>query len=265
MYSDVIITSAQNPRIKRLQKLLDKPAERRKENLVVIEGERECERAVSAGWKFKEVYWCAEKISSGRIKEIFSNPSTELVEVNAYVFEKIAQRDSTHGIVGIAVTQNTSLDSLAEKSNPFYLVVEGVEKPGNLGAILRTASAAGVDAVFVCDPRTDIYNPGVIRSSTGAIFSLPVIQITSESCLLFLKEKKIPVSAALVNGTKTYFEINWKGAAAMVFGTEDKGLSAFWQDACDNKVTIPMHGEMDSLNLSVSVAIMAFEAAKQRR
>lgn len=261
-----LITSAKNPRIKNLQKLTEKASERKEQNRVVIEGLRECERALESGWELTEIFWNPTELTEEKLNGLLlkSNEKPIINEVSDYIFEKIAYREKGHGILAIAVPHPKTFSDIPVKKDLFVVVLEAVEKPGNLGAILRTCDAAGVDAIIVCDPKTDIYNPNVIRSSTGAIFSVPVIVCENEECLKFIKSEKIISAAASDKASTNYYDCEMKGKFAIVLGTEDKGLSEFWINNCDVQVQIPMKGIVDSLNLSVSAAILIYEAARQR-
>ena len=184
--------------------------------------------------------------------------------VSDRVYEKIACRGGTEGVVAVMRAREISLQELHLSPAPLILVLESVEKPGNLGAVLRTADAAGADAVLVCDPLTDLYNPNLIRASLGAVFSVPTVACTSEEACAWLKAHGITILTAQLQDSRPYYETDMVRASALVFGTEDKGLSAFWRERADAHIRIPMAGRMDSLNVSVSAAILAFEAVRQR-
>ena len=181
------------------------------------------------------------------------------------MYEKIAYRESTEGVVAIVKARKNTLHDFAQKENPLYVVIEAVEKPGNLGAILRSADAAGVDGVIVCDPLTDLYNPNLIRASIGAIFTVPTVACTSEECIAWLKENKIQILTAQLQDSNLYYDVDMKKATAIVMGTEATGLTQQWRKAADKHIRIPMCGKLDSLNVSVSSAILMFEAIRQRR
>jgi len=189
----------------------------------------------------------------------------EQIEVSRAVFDKIAYREHPDGVLALAEAKTTTLDGLKLKENPLLMILEAVEKPGNLGAILRTADAAGIDAVIVCDPKTDIYNPNVIRASLGAVFTVPAAVTGTAAVIGWLKEKGIRSYAAVVGAKAGLWQADLKGPAALVIGAEHEGLTVAWQAAADEKLMIPMSGKIDSLNASVSAAIMAYEALRQRR
>jgi TrmH family RNA methyltransferase len=191
--------------------------------------------------------------------------------VTSQVYEKMAYRGSTEGIIAVAKCKDHSLSSLLtphfsllEKKNPLIVVLESVEKPGNLGAILRTAEAAGVDAVIVCDPLTDIYNPNLIRASIGGVFSVPIAVCDSKECIAFLKERGIRILTAQLQDSYEYYDYDMRRATAIVMGTESTGLTDQWREAADAHIRIPMLGRLDSLNVSVSAAILMYEAVRQR-
>jgi TrmH family RNA methyltransferase len=179
----------------------------------------------------------------------------------------MAYRESTEGIIAIAKYKEHNLSNLSIQSNrsPLIIVLERVEKPGNLGAILRTAEAAGVDAVIVCDPLTDLYNPNLIRASIGGVFSVPTVVCTSEECIGFLKANKINILTAQLQDSYEYYDYDMTAATAIVMGTESTGLTQKWREAADAHIRIPMLGRLDSLNVSVSAAILMYEAVRQRK
>ena len=250
-----ILTSPQNPKIKELLALETKSRERKARGLFVVEGRREFERALAAGFEPVTVF----------VREGEAETATADFVVNRSLYEKIAYREGTEGVVAVMRTRQTRLEDLQPSSAPLILVLEGVEKPGNLGAVLRTADAAGVDAVLVCDPLTDLYNPNLIRASLGALFSVPTVACTSEEAYAWLASRGIAVLTAQLQDSVLYYETDMVRSTALVFGAEDKGLSDFWRKRADAHIRIPMAGAMDSLNVSVSAAILAFEAVRQRK
>ena len=192
-----------------------------------------------------------------------------MIQVTAAVYEKMAYRGSTEGLIAVAKCKPHNLSiihyPLSINNNPLIVVLERVEKPGNLGAILRTAEAAGVDAVIVCDPLTDLYNPNLIRASIGGVFSVPTAVCTSEECIAFLKEHQIRILTAQLQDSYEYYDYDMTGATAIVMGTEATGLTDIWREAADAHIRIPMLGRLDSLNVSVSAAILMYEAVRQRK
>jgi len=239
------INSLQNKMVKQLQALRESR-----------------ERAFEAGVIFDKVFFVKGQ-EEALLKQL-SAKSIECVEVSDNVMEKIAYGERHEGIIALVNTPVLSLKDLKLSSHPLIVVLESLEKPGNLGAILRTCDGAGVEAVLVCDPKTDVYNPNVIRSSTGVIFSIPVVCESFEAIYSFLKSKKIKICAASPVATKLYTEVDFKGAWALVLGSEDKGLSDSWPVASDVTVKIPMNGLADSLNVSITAAIILYEALRQR-
>ena len=264
------ITSTQNPKIKHLLTLQQKSSLRREEGLFVVEGRREIIHCITAGYVIDSVFTISydDYVINIQVPYLTIMPSTPSVyEVSAKVYEKIAYRGSTEGITAIVKTKPHSLDQMAVKTSPtpLYVVLESVEKPGNLGAILRTADAAGIDGVIICDPLTDLYNPNLIRSSIGAVFTVPVATCSSEECIQFLKQNKVQILTAQLQDSALYYNQDMKCATAIVMGTESTGLTDIWRQAADAHIRIPMLGKLDSLNVSVSAAILIYEAVRQRQ
>lgn len=258
------ITSAQNPKIKRLLQLQQKSSERRKAGLFVVEGIREVERCVEKGYEINTIFYLNKPMAENVSGIIEKNKGIKLFEVSPTIYEKIAYRGSTEGIIAEVKTKDKTLNDLNLSENPLFVVLESVEKPGNLGAILRSADAAGADALIVCDPLTDLYNPNLIRNSTGAIFSVPCVACTSEECIKFLKENNIQILTAQLQDSELYYDTDMKRGTAIVMGTEATGLTDIWRKAADAHIRIPMLGIADSLNVSVSAAILLYEAVRQR-
>ena len=257
---ELIITSTQNARVKHIVALQQKSSLRREEGLFVVEGQREIEHCIACGYEVKELFVTDSLRYTGDM------PATV---VTPQVYEKIAYRGSTEGILAIVKCKNHDLSLLthllSHKTDPFIVVLESVEKPGNLGAILRTAEASNVDAVIVCDPLTDLYNPNVIRASIGGIFCVPCVACTSQECISFLKEHKIRILTAQLQDSYDYYDYDMSRATAIVMGTESTGLTDIWRQAADVHIRIPMLGRLDSLNVSVSAAILMYEAVRQRK
>ena len=192
------------------------------------------------------------------------NPKLLLVQLPAFLYEKVAYRDSTEGVIGVMRSRELSLGDLTVNANPLIVVLEGVEKPGNLGAVLRSADAAGADAVLICDPLTDLYNPNLIRSSIGAVFTVPVVCCSTEDAIVWLKSHSIRIYTAQLQDSSLYYDCPMTGGTAIAIGTEATGLSEAWREAADAHIRIPMEGKLDSLNASVSAAILLYEAVRQR-
>ena len=256
-----IITSAQNPKIKKLLALQQKSSERRSEGLFVVEGRREIEHCLEAGYEIDTLFVCPE--IAGKTPDQVGG-DVKVFEVSPAVYEKIAYRSGTEGLIAEVRTKSLGLADLQLSENPLIVVLESVEKPGNLGAVLRSADASGADAVIVCDPWTDLYNPNLIRSSIGAIFTVPCVACSSQECIDFLKAHGIKILTAQLQDSDLYYDSDMKCGVAIVMGTESTGLTDIWRKAADAHIRIPMLGRLDSLNVSVSAAILLFEAVRQR-
>ena len=253
------ITSIQNPKIKLLTALQQKSSERRKAGLFVVEGQQELQHCINAGYEIDTIFYCPELTSQG------DRPSVRCFEVSREVYEKVAYRGTTEGVIAEVRTKSLQLEDLKLGEHPLIVVLESVEKPGNLGAILRSADASGVDAVVVCDPLTDLYNPNLIRSSVGAAFTVPCVACSSEACIAFLKQRNIKILTAQLQDSHLYYDTDMTCGTAIVMGTEHDGLTDQWRQAADAHIRIPMLGQIDSLNVSVSAAILMFEAVRQRK
>ncbi|MDR3061468.1 MAG: RNA methyltransferase [Dysgonamonadaceae bacterium] len=259
------IVSLQNSRIKQISKLQAKARERKTTGLFVIEGAREISLAIEGGYSIESVFVCYELFSKSDYPELLKQVrSNFLFEVSEAVFEKIAYREGSDGLLALAKPKSHHLNDLKLPENPFIILLEAVEKPGNLGAILRTADASGADAVVVCDPLTDIYNPNIIRSSVGCLFTVPVAVCSNSEALEFMKSGGIKIYAAELSATRRYHETDFTVPSSIVMGTEADGLTGFWLENADARIKIPMRGKIDSLNVSVSTAVITFEAMRQR-
>jgi RNA methyltransferase, TrmH family len=256
------ITSMQNDRVKRVVKLQRKASVRRAEGLTVIEGAREISRAIENGWQPAELWGCKELFKS---LETVPQASCLLFQASEEIFTKISYRDNPDGVLAVGPLVGKTLAELRLPENPLILVAEGVEKPGNLGALLRTADGAGADAVIVCDPATDLNNPNVIRNSIGTLFYLPVAGTSSAEAIAFLKKQGIRILSAVPDAPAIYTDSDLTGPLAIAVGAEDRGLSGEWKRHADVNVRIPMLGKNDSLNVSVSAAILLYEAVRQRQ
>lgn len=252
------VTSAANPKIKQLLQLQEKSKLRRETGLFVVEGRREIEHCLEGGFHIRTLFVCPEIAG-----EAATLPEM-VVELPESLYRKVAYRDSTEGVIAEVEYKSLRLDDLALGHNPLIVVLEAVEKPGNLGAVLRSADAAGADAVIVCDPLTDLYNPNLIRASVGAVFTVPTVVASSEELIPWLKERGIRILTAQLQDSSLYYDYDMKGGTALVMGTESTGLSGRWRQAADAHIRIPMLGRLDSLNVSVSAAILLFEAVRQR-
>ena len=284
------ITSAQNRKVKELLTLVEKSKARSAAGLFVVEGQRELGHCLDAGFIPETLFICGEVMAvqnnavngakTGHLTENIEgkdgldalvakaealNPRLGVVQIPAFLYEKIAYRGSTEGIIAEVHSVPRSLEDLRLGENPLVMVLESVEKPGNLGAVLRSADAAGADAVIVCDPLTDIWNPNLIRSSVGAVFSVPVAVCTSADAIAFLKKRGIRILTAQLQDSEWYYDTDMTGATALVMGTESTGLTQAWRDSADAHIKIPMLGRLDSLNVSVSAAVLLYEAVRQRK
>ena len=294
------ITSAQNRKVKELLTLVEKSKARSAAGLFVVEGQRELGHCLDAGFIPETLFICGEVMAvqnnavndcpasgqsctgakTGHLAENIEgkdgldalvakaealNPRLGVVQIPAFLYEKVAYRGSTEGIIAEVHSVPRSLDDLRLGESPLVMVLESVEKPGNLGAVLRSADAAGADAVIVCDPLTDIWNPNLIRSSVGAVFSVPVAVCTSADAIAFLKKRGIRILTAQLQDSEWYYDTDMTGAAALVMGTESTGLTQAWRDSADAHIKIPMLGRLDSLNVSVSAAVLLYEAVRQRK
>ena len=261
------ITSPHNPAVKKILQLQEKSRTRRKENEFVIEGIREISLALKGGFRVKELYYCPELFSEDKISELLKDPISEinLIEISTEVYHKIAYRGSTEGVLAIAAGKDLSLKDLNLKTkNPLILVAEAPEKPGNIGALLRTADAAKADAVLIANPKTDMFNPNIIRSSVGCVFTNQIATAATSEIIAFLKERKISIFGAALQASVPYHTIDFTQSSALVVGTEATGLSKEWLENTTQNIIIPMQGEIDSMNVSVAAGILIFEAKRQR-
>ncbi|HLO13791.1 MAG TPA: RNA methyltransferase [Anaerolineales bacterium] len=253
------ITSLQNPRVKYIVKLRDDKRQRKADGLMLVEGYDEIQLALAAGHQPQTIL-SAPELASRRIEGI----KAEYITVNRAVFEKMSYRENPDGWLAIFPIPHFSLGDLKLSEVPLVIIAESIEKPGNLGAILRTADAAHVDALLVCDPRVDVWNPNVVRASRGAIFSVPVVECDNASALEWLKTRKLRVLAATPAADVLYSNVNLREPIAIAVGREDEGLTDFWMSKADTRVKIPMMGKVNSLNVSVSTALIVYEAVRQR-
>lgn len=252
------ITSSANPKFKRLIALLQKSSERRESALFTVEGVREISHCIEAGYKPDCIFFCPDIVSEETL------PQCRHFALSAGLYAKAAYREGTEGAIGVFQAIEHPLSSLHLKDNPLIAVLESVEKPGNLGAVLRTCDAAGADALIICDPRTDLYNPNLIRASIGAVFTVPTAVCTTAQAITFLKSKGIRILTAQLQDSSLYYDCPMTKGTAIVMGTEATGLSDKWRQAADAHICIPMLGKLDSLNVSVSAAILLYEAVRQR-
>jgi TrmH family RNA methyltransferase len=257
------ITSAQNPYIKSLLLLQEKAKARKQTGTFLIEGKREILLAIKGGYRIETLLFYPELISENEINKLVQN-TTDLIEINKDIFEKLAYRESTEGVIAVANSKSFSLSDLKLNENPLLLIAEAPEKPGNIGALLRTADAANLDAVIIANPKGDLYNPNIVRSSVGCLFTNQIATGTTSEIIAFLKERKINFYCATLQNSTSYHTQDYTMPSALVVGTEATGLSQEWREAATQNIIIPMQGEIDSMNVSVAAAILIFEAKRQR-
>ncbi|MGN0201311.1 MAG: TrmH family RNA methyltransferase [Candidatus Cryptobacteroides sp.] len=264
------VTSARNPKIKGLLELQEKSRARKREGLFVVEGKRELGHCLEAGFIPHTLFICEEILGKEEAEAVAARarkaaPDAGVVLVPAELYDKTAYRGGTEGVIAEIRCRERSLKDLKLSDNPVVIVLESVEKPGNLGAVLRSADAAAADAVIICDPLTDLYNPNLIRASIGAVFTLQVAAASTEETIAWLKDRGLRILTAQLQDSELYYDTEMTGPTAIVMGTESTGLSEAWRAAADAHIRIPMLGRLDSLNVSVSAAILLFEALRQRQ
>ncbi len=269
------VTSAQNAKFKNLLLLQEKSKARREQGLFVVEGRRELQHCLEGGYEVKTVFVCPE-IAGQAGNDVIGQAGGDVlrhtrldrasqIEIPLALYRKAAYRESTEGIIAEVAYKSLTLEDLQLPENPLVVVLESVEKPGNLGAVLRSADAAGAHAVLVCDPLTDLYNPNLIRASIGAVFTVPTVAVSSARAISWLKERGIKILTAQLQDSSLYYDTPMQGGVALVMGTESTGLTQIWREAADAHIRIPMLGRLDSLNVSVSTAILLYEAVRQRQ
>ena len=283
------ITSTQNPKIRNLLLLQEKSKARREQGLFVVEGRRELEHCLAAGFKVRTVFVCPEiagqagndvmpghepsvmpgfdsSVMPGLDSSVMPGfDRASVISIPDWLYRKVAYRESTEGIIAEVEYKSLELTDLTLPENPLIMVLESVEKPGNLGAVLRSADAARADAVLICDPLTDLYNPNLIRASIGAVFTVPTVACSSKEAIAFLQKRNIQILTAQLQDSSFYYDIDMKRGTALIMGTESTGLTDEWRKAASAHIRIPMLGRLDSLNVSVSAAILLFEAVRQRQ
>lgn len=261
------ITSVQNPKVKQILHLRDK-RERDQSGQFLIEGYRELLRATDAGWTISQLMICPDLFLGSNEQALIQKirlAGAEIITCIPKVFEKISYRDRPDGLLAIAPQRNLKLDDLkTSKKNPFYVVAEAIEKPGNLGTILRSSDAVAVDGLIVCDRCTDIYNPNVVRASVGTLFTVKTVQAQGEETLKWLKNQNIQILAATPSATKEFTDVDLRGPIAIAVGTEQLGLSDRWMKEATLQVRIPMLGVADSLNVAMATTLLLYEANRQR-
>jgi len=261
------ISSTQNSIVKHILQLQEKSRSRKKEGKYILEGFRELTLALDGNYTINTLLFYPEICAYERIQELLKNVQNtpECIEISKDVYQKIAYRGSTEGVLAIMETKEHSLETISfHNKTPLILVAEAPEKPGNIGALLRTADAANVDAVFIANPKTDLYNPNIVRSSVGCVFTTQVAMASTSEIISFLQEKEISMYCAALTASENYHVQNFKNATAIIVGTEATGLSDEWLENSTQNIIIPMQGKIDSMNVSVAAAILIFEAKRQR-
>ncbi|MFY7810314.1 MAG: TrmH family RNA methyltransferase [Flavobacterium sp.] len=257
------ITAIQNPLVKEITLLSDKAKIRKQNNQFIIEGKRELSLAIEGNYLLDKILFCKDYISESEITP-YTNQNVEIIEISKDIYQKIAYRDTTEGIIAVARCKNHLVNLLKLKSNNIILIAESIEKPGNIGALLRTADAAKIDAFILTNPKTDLYNPNVVRSSVGGLFTNSIAMGSNQEVYDFLIDNKFKIFATTLQNSNIYYQENFQGNIAIIVGTEATGLSDFWKNKANQNINIPMEGKLDSMNVSVAAAIVLFEAKRQR-
>ena len=257
------ITSSQNPFIKSLIQLQEKAKARKQSGTFLIEGMREIELAIKGKYEIETILFLPELVSEQQIIKLTNN-RIDTIEISKEVYQKLAYRDTTEGILAVAKTKSLEIAALKLPKNPLILIMDAIEKPGNIGAILRTCDAAKIDAVIIANPKTDLYNPNIVRSSVGCLFTNQIATGTTEEIIDFLIENNINFYSATLQNSTSYHTQNYTTPTALVVGAEATGLSQLWRKKATRNIIIPMQGEIDSMNVSVAAAILIFEAKRQR-
>ena len=258
------ITSPQNPLIKSLFQLKEKSKARKQSGLFLIEGKRELSLAIKSGFQLEKLLFVPDLFSETEALSM-QHYGIEIIEVSKQVYQKLAHRDTTEGVIATAKQKNIALEDLEfRQKNPLILVAEAPEKPGNIGALLRTADAANLDAVIIANPKTDLYNPNIIRSSVGTVFSNQIVLANTKAIINFLKKYNFNIYCASLQSAAPYHSQDYTLPTALVVGTEADGLTKDWTDAATQNIIIPMNGKIDSMNVSVAAGILIFEAKRQR-
>ncbi|MFA6759152.1 MAG: RNA methyltransferase [Bacteroidales bacterium] len=254
------LSSAQNPKIKELLLLKEKSKIRKEKSLFIVEGKREIDAAINAGYIVKELYFASNIIKAQDI----TIKTPKLYSLTPSLYSKIAYRESTEGLIAVFHSKTTSFSNIKLSKTPLIIVLESIEKPGNLGAILRTADAVKADAVIICDPLTDLGNPNIIRASLGGVFTNRIVVCSNEEAFDWLCANNIAIFTAQLQNSHYYYNTDMSISLAIVMGTESYGLTSYWRERANSRIKIPMLGKLDSLNVSVSAAILCYEALRQR-
>jgi len=258
-----LITSLKNSRIKDAVCLRERRG-REQQGRMIVDGARPLQRALEAGVELDVIFFCQELAVSVEATQVLAIAPTELLRVSESVFDRLAFGNMSDGLVGIARPPHAVLDQIRLSQRPLIVVLEGIEKPGNMGAVIRSADATGVEAVMIANGGTDIYNPNAIRASQGAIFTLPVVLAESNDLLKWLQAHNVIIFAACIDGEATYTECSFTQGTAFVLGSEARGLTDRWRVDPVVSIRLPMHGVSDSLNVSTTAAVLLYEAVRQR-
>ena len=266
----LVITSTSNPKIKQVVALRDR-RDRDATGLFLIEGYREISRALTGAVVFDQIFYCEEMFLGSNEQELLASckkQGASLIKTAPHIFSKISYRDRPDGLLAVAKKMNLTLDAIEGRlpphKSPLIVIAEAIEKPGNLGTIIRSSDAAGVDLVIVANGCTDIYNPNVVRASVGTLFTIPVVETSNEEALSFCMRHHINLLAATPEGKAIYTDVPMREPLGIVVGTEQLGLTSFWKEACHTRVRIPMAGVADSLNVATATTLFLFEAVRQR-
>lgn len=262
------LTSLQNPRVKQVVRWRNRP-DRDDSQVVLAEGYRALVRALAGGYPLKEIFVCPEcfppeKHHEEELLAQWAARGARLIRVAPLPFEKMCYRDRPEGLLGVGPQLHRGLEALKPAKNPFYLVAEQIEKPGNLGTIMRSSDAVGVDGLILCDSRTDLFNPNVVRASTGNLFTLPVAEATTRETIPWLKKKGVKILATSPHADPLYTQVDLTVPVAVAVGAEQYGLTKPWIEQADLVVRLPMMGEADSLNVSTATSILLYEVLRQR-
>jgi TrmH family RNA methyltransferase len=257
------ITSSQNPFVKSLIQLQEKTKARKQSGTFLIEGMREIELAIKGNYEIETILFLPDLVSEQQITKLTNN-QINLIEISIEVYQKLAYRDTTEGIIAVAKIKSSQLSDLKLPKNPLIVVMEAIEKPGNIGAMLRTCDAANVDAVIIANSKSDLYNPNTVRSSVGCLFTNQIAMASTEEAIAFLLKNNINFYSATLQNSTSYHTQDYTQPTAIVVGTEATGLSQPWREKATQNIIIPMQGEIDSMNVSVAAAILIFEAKRQR-
>lgn len=260
------IESLQNPRVKYAIHLRDR-RDRDREGKFLIEGYRENLRALECGWAPETLFVCPERFlgsSEQKLIEQAQQKGAQIITCSPQVFDKMSYRDRPDGLLAIAPQRRLKLQDLPDRPHPLWVVAEAIEKPGNLGTILRSADAVGADGVLICDPQTDVYNPNVVRASVGTLFSVPTVTCSSQEAMAWLRRQGAQIVAATPHATQEFTQVDLRGPVAIAFGTEQLGLSDLWMKQADLPVRLPMKGLADSLNVAMAATVLLYEVLRQR-